>query len=264
MLKTRVIPVLLVKDVGLVKGVGFDSWRRVGAPLPAVKVFNTRDVDELVLLDISATPEGREPDYDLVASLSEECFVPLTVGGGIGNIESIRELLRVGADKVSINSAGYADGRLLAEAADRFGTQCVVAAIDVKNGNEGYGCYSHCGTRPTGLHPVEWAQRVESLGAGEILLTSIDRDGTMEGYDLELIRQVSESVSIPVIAAGGAGSYEDMHKALVEAKASAVAAASMFLFTECTPLAARNYLLSQGVPVRRSIGSSVQSRVTSP
>jgi cyclase len=253
MLKVRVIPTLLWKNVGLVKGVGFDSWRRVGTVLPAIKVYNMREVDELILLDISATPEGREPDYESIEEFSVECFVPLTVGGGVNNIGQIRALLKAGADKVAINTAAYSNPGLIQEAAARFGSQCVVAAIDARRKKDGdYEAYSHCGTKPSG-HSVEaWANRLEGLGAGEILITSIERDGTMEGFDLDLVRRISGAVRIPVIASGGAGNYQHFYDAISEG-ASAVAAASMFHFTEQTPLEAKQFLAKKGLPVRRSM-----------
>lgn len=251
MLKVRVIPTLLWKNVGLVKGIGFDSWRRVGTVLPAVKVYNTRQIDELIVVDIAATGEGRSLDYEELAEFSSECFVPLTVGGGISDLDQIKEILRAGADKVSINSAAYQDPRLIREAANRFGSQCVVASIDVRRHDDGRcECYSHSGTVPTGKTPAVWAATLEELGAGEILLTSIERDGTMRGYDLELIRQVTAAVSIPVIASGGAGNYQHLYEAIVEGGASAVAAASIFHFTEQTPMEAKKYLATRGVPVR--------------
>lgn len=251
MLKTRVIPTLLLRDVGLVKGERFDSWRRVGAPMQAVKVYNVRDVDELILLDIEATPQNREPDYELINSLAEECFVPLAIGGGIQNIETVRRLLRVGADKVCINTAAYTFPHLVSEVAERFGAQCLVVAIDVHRHTDGrYECYGNCGRIPNGCDPVEWAAELEKLGAGEILLTSIDHDGTMEGYDLQLIQKVSQGVKIPVIASGGAGCYDHMLQAIQVAGASAVAASSMYLFTQQTPLEAKAYLSAHGVAVR--------------
>ena len=253
MLKVRVIPTLLWKDVGLVKGVGFDSWRRVGSLLPAIKVYNTRQVDELILLDITATPDNREPDYETINDLSAECFVPLTIGGGITNLDQIKQLLRAGADKVCINTAAYENPQLIVEASRRFGKQCIVVAIDARKQNDGrYECYSRCGSTPTGKQPADWAQEVEKLGAGEILINSIERDGTMDGYDLDLIRQVSEPVTIPVIASGGAGKYDDAFQALMVGKASAVAMASMFHFTEQTPLEVKRYLGEHGIPVRDS------------
>ncbi|MDT8903910.1 imidazole glycerol phosphate synthase subunit HisF [Anaeroselena agilis] len=251
MLKTRIIPTLLWKDVGLVKGVAFDSWRRIGTVMPAVKVYNTRQVDELMLLDITATEQQREPDYDTINEIAAECFVPLTVGGGIRTIDHIKDLLRAGADKVCINSAAFDTPELIAEAAGKFGTQCVVVSLDVaKNPAGEYECVSLSGKRFTGRPPEEWARRMEELGAGEILLTSVERDGTMQGYDIPLIKQVAGLVSIPVIASGGAGNYHHMYEAIAHGNASAVAAASIFHFTEQTPLEAKQYLGSKGVPVR--------------
>lgn len=252
MLKTRVIPTLLIREVNLVKGPGFDSWRAVGSPMQSVKVFNRRDVDELILLDIGATPEGRSADLDMIATLAQECFVPLTVGGGIASLDTIRQLLMVGADKVSVNSAAYEQPELIAAAADQFGSQCVVVAIDYRTDADGRReCFSRCGTVATGRDPVEWAREVERRGAGEILLTAIERDGMMTGYDLGTIRAVSDAVSIPVIASGGAGSYADLAAAVTEGGASAVSAASLYLFTEATPLEAKAHLAAAGIPVRK-------------
>lgn len=251
MLKVRVIPTLLWKDVGLVKGERFDSWRRVGTIMPAVKVYNTRQVDELIVVDISATAEKRIPDYAEINEFSRECFVPLTIGGGISDITHVRDLLKAGADKVCINSAAYADPALVQRGAERFGVQCMVVSIDArKKPNGEYECYSHAGKIPTNREVGEWAQYMERMGAGEILITSIERDGTMAGYDLDLISRVTSCVSIPVIASGGAGHYGHMYDALTQANASAVAAASIFHFTQQTPLEAKNYLASHGVPVR--------------
>jgi cyclase len=258
MLKVRIIPTLLWKNHGLVKGVGFDSWRRVGTILPAIKVYNIREVDEMIVVDIAASREGREPDYESVEEFSCESFVPLTVGGGIRDVEQIKQLLRVGADKVSLGSTPYEDPALVRRAADRFGSQCIVLSIDTRHNADGsYECVSHSGTRPTGRDPVAWAEEMECAGAGEILLTSIERDGTMQGYDLELIRRVAAAVSIPVIASGGAGSFAHMHEALVEGRASAVAAASIYHFTQQTPLEAKRYLAEKGIPVRRAFDKMV-------
>ena len=257
MLKVRIIPTLLWKSFGLVKGIGFDSWRRVGPVLPAVKVYNTRDVDELVLVDITACREGSEPDIDSVHDFADECFIPLTVGGGITNIEQIQRLLRAGADKISINSAAYANPQLVDQAARRFGAQCVVASIDAHRLDDGsYRCISHSGSKATGRHPEEWARELEARGAGEILITSIDRDGTMQGYDLALIERVAKAVNLPVIASGGAGNYEHMRQAIQEAGASAVAAASIFHFTEQTPAEAKKALAAAGILVRRNYSGS--------
>jgi len=244
-LKLRVLPTLLYKDVGLVKGVGFDSWRRVGSVMQAVKVYNLREVDELAFLDITATLEGREPDYELIDDIADECFMPLTVGGGIRTVEQVERLLKVGADKVAVNTAAVDDPSLVTGIAETFGSQCVVVSIDVARGE----VVVESGSRGTGLDPVEHARAVEEAGAGELLLTSVERDGTMTGYDLELIAAVTEAVTIPVIASGGAGSYEDL-AAAIGAGASAVAAASIFHFTEQTPLEAKRFLHERGIPTR--------------
>lgn len=252
MLKVRVMPTLLWRNLGLVKGVGFDSWRRVGAVLPAIKVYNKRDVDELVFLDISATNERRGPEIGLVADFSSHCFVPLTVGGGVTEVQHFADLLRAGADKISLNSAAYSNPELVSAAAKRFGTQCVVVSIDVRHVTGGNRCASHSGSVDTGRDPVEWARELADRGAGEILLTSIDRDGTMAGYDLETIAAVSAAVPIPVIASGGAGTYPHMVEA-IRSGASAVAAASMFHFTEQTPAAAKQALSAAGIPIRKTV-----------
>ena len=253
MLKVRVIPTLLWKNFGLVKGVGFDSWRRVGPVLPAIKVYNRRDVDELILVDITASQSKTEPDCDSVHDFADECLVPLTVGGGVTNLHQIQQMLRTGADKIALNSELYSNPNLVDEAAGRFGSQCLVASIDAKSSGEGaYECFSHAGTRITGKNPVEWARELEDRGAGEILITSIERDGTMQGYDLGLIESVVRAVNIPVIASGGAGCYQDMCKAVLDAGASAVAGASMFHFTEQTPAEAKKALAAVGIPVRLS------------
>lgn len=253
MLKIRIIPTLLWKDLGLVKGIAFDSWRRVGTVLPAVKVYNMREVDELIVLDITATGENREPDYESVAEFSGDCFVPLTIGGGIREMDHIKKLLRSGADKVAINSAAYDDPELITRAAMHFGSQCVVASIDARKADDGnHYCFSHCGSKPMGKDVVGWARELERLGAGEIMITSIENDGTMNGYDLELLQKVSQNVGIPVIASGGAGSYQHMLEAVSIGKSSAVAAASMFHFTEQTPLAAKQFLQENGILVRNA------------
>jgi len=251
MLKLRVMPTLLYKDFTLVKGVAFDSWRRVGSAIQAVKVYNMREVDELVLLDVTATAQGREPDYGLIDDVADECFMPLTVGGGIRDIAQVRRLLQVGADKVAVNTAAVERPELVREISERFGSQCCIVSIDARRrADGGFEVFTHSGRRATGLDPVALARRVEADGAGEILLTAIDRDGGMKGYDVALTRAVAEAVSIPVIASGGAGSYAHMADALSEGKASAVAAASIFHFTEQTPLEAKHYLKAQGFPVR--------------
>ncbi len=251
MLKTRVLPTLLFKDVGLVKGVGFDSWRRVGAAMQAVKVYNMREVDELVFFDITATPDRRRPDFYQIEDLAAECFMPMTVGGGVRTLDDIRDLLMAGADKVAINTAAVDSPKVIAQGAEQFGVQCIVVGIDVRRVGDGqWEVMTHCGKQPTGLDPVAHARRMEAMGAGEIILTSVDRDGTMSGYDVEITRLVSEAVRIPVVASGGAGNYGHMATVLKETKASAVAAASIYHFTEQTPREAKLYLRDQGIQVR--------------
>lgn len=252
MLKVRIIPTMLMKDMGLVKGVGFDSWRRVGTVMPSIKVYNRRQVDELIVLDISATNADRSPDFDEVANFAQECFVPLTVGGGVRTLDDIKKLLRAGADKVAINSACYDNPKLIEQAAKAFGNQCIVVSIDVRTQEDGsYKCASHSGSKTHDVDPVEHAQRMEKLGAGEILITSVERDGAMEGYDIDLIKKITEAVSIPVIASGGAASYEDMYQAITAGGAQAVSAASIFHFTQQTPLEAKAYLGERGIPVTK-------------
>jgi cyclase len=209
-----------------------------------------RQVDELIVVDISATKEGRCPDFEVVKEFSCECFVPLTVGGGIRSIEDIRNLLKAGADKVCINSFVYQNPDFIKQVAEIFGSQCIVVSVDAKKDQDGfYQCYSHSGTKPTGIKVEEWVKRVEDLGAGEILITSIDRDGTMQGYDLDLIKLVTKNVKVPVIASGGSGKYEDLLDA-ISVGAKAVSAASIFQFTEQTPLEAKKFLASNGILVR--------------
>lgn len=257
MLKVRVIPTLLWKQFGLVKGVGFDSWRRVGPVLPTIKVYNQREVDELILLDIVAHQKNDDPDFESIAEFGQDCFVPLTVGGGIKRIEQVQRLLRAGADKVAVNTEAYARPELIDEIACRHGVQCVVASIDVRNIDSEWLCFSHAGTLATGREVVTWARELEDRGAGEILITSIDRDGSMLGYELALIEAVVSAVKIPVIASGGAGSYQDMVEAVIQGGASAVAAASIFHFTEQTPAGAKAAMANAGISVREPFRESI-------
>jgi len=252
MLKVRIIPTLLWKQFGLVKGVAFDSWRRVGPVLPAVKVYNQREVDELIIMDIIAHKSADDLDYESIDDFGRDCFVPLTVGGGIVRMEQVQRLLRAGADKVSLNTSAYVKPKLITEIAKRHGGQCVVVSVDVRpDPAGGWRCYSHAGCRDTGRDVISWAREAQDRGAGELLITSIERDGTLQGYDLALIEAVASAVSIPIIASGGAGTYLDMVAAVTEAGASAVAAASMFHFTEQTPAGAKAALAQAGVPVRK-------------
>ena len=251
MLKIRVIPTLLWKGVGLVKGVGFDSWRRVGPILPAIKVYNRREVDGLALFDITAHATGKDPDVVLIADFALDCFIPLTVGGGIVRIEQVQMLLQAGADNVSLNTVLHTNPGLVTEIAKRYGEQCVVASIDVRKVDDDWLCFTQAGSCDTGRTVCDFVREVRDRGAGEILITSIERDGTMEGYDLGLIETVSAIVDVPVIASGGAGNYQHMVDAVTQAGASAVAAASMFHFTQQTPAGARAALKDAGAPVRQ-------------
>lgn len=253
MLKIRIIPTLLWEGFGLIKGITFDSWRHIGSVLPAIKIYNNRDVDELILLDIAANHQLRGPDYESIKEFASECFVPFTVGGGITQIDQIQKVLSIGADKVSINTASFTNPSLIEEAIDQFGSQCIVGSIDFRMTDKGtYECYSHSGRVATGKEPVIWAQELERLGVGEILLTSIDRDGTMQGYEFDIIRKITKSVDTPVIASGGAGNYHDMLCVIQNCGVAAVAASSMFQFTQQTPTEAKKYLSEFGIPVRNS------------
>ncbi|WP_410498788.1 imidazole glycerol phosphate synthase subunit HisF [Chitinibacter sp. S2-10] len=252
MLKTRLIPTLLLNDIGLVKGHQFDGRRQIGAPLPAVEVYNSRDVDELVIMDIRATRDQREPDYEQIRELAQVCSVPLTVGGGINSLESIRKILSAGADKVLINSAAYDSEDFVLNSVKKFGSQCVVIGIDARRNRENqYECFSHSGTKTTSKNPVQWAIRMEELGVGELMIQNIECDGMLAGYDFDLVKQVSDAVRIPVIASSGARNYSDFLKAITECGASAVAAASLFHFTEQTPMGAKKFLAENGVLIRR-------------
>ncbi|MFA5059080.1 MAG: imidazole glycerol phosphate synthase cyclase subunit [Candidatus Omnitrophota bacterium] len=251
MIKTRIIPTLLYRDTVLVKGVSFDSWRCVGYVLQSVKVYCVREVDELIFLDITASQQNRMPDFHLIDDIADECFMPLTVGGGIRSVEDVRRLLACGADKVAINTAAFLTPDLIKESAREFGSQCIIVSVDVKKTSKGtYETAVLSGNKTTGLDPVEFSKKMQDLGAGEILLTSVDRDGTMLGYDVELTRKVSDAVSIPVIASGGAGSPEHVFDVLKEGKASAAAAASMYHFTQTTPLEVKKYLTDHEIKVR--------------
>jgi cyclase len=245
-LATRIIPVLLNKRGALVKGRKFNHGRVIGHTLQAIRVYQARDVDELIYLDVAAS----EPDFSLISQFATECMMPLTVGGGVRTLDHFGKLIQGGADKVSINTAAYETPELISEASRKFGSQAVVISLDVKNGT----IWTHSGRHDTGRDAASFARDVAELGAGEILLNSIDRDGTLSGYDTELIRSVSRAVSIPVIACGGAGNYEDLRLGL-EAGAHAVAAGALWSFCDATPASAAEYLASHGVPVRRRIAA---------
>ncbi len=253
MLKSRIIPCLDVKDGRVVKGVNFVDLIDAGDPVEQAQLYDAAGADELCFLDISASHEGRDTIIDVVSRTAEQVFMPLTVGGGVRSVDDIRALLLAGADKVSINSAAVARPELVAEAAQRFGSQCITVAIDAKAKPDGssWEVYTHGGRRPVGLDAVDWAQRVVDLGAGEILLTSMDRDGTKSGFDIALTRAVSDAVTVPVIASGGAGTLDHLAEALRAGHASAVLAASIFHFGTFSIADAKAHLAAAGVPVRQ-------------
>lgn len=248
----RIIPCLDVKDGRVVKGVNFVELQDAGDPVECAKAYNAAGADELTFLDITASSDHRHTVVDMVEKVASEVFIPFTVGGGIRTVEDFREILRAGADKVSVNSAAIDRPELLSEAALIFGSQCVVIAIDAKKRADGSGwdVYKHGGRLNTGIDAIEWAMKAEELGAGEILLTSMDYDGTKAGYDLELTRQISAEVQIPVIASGGAGRKKDFLDAFTEGQADAALAASLFHFKELEIMDLKKYLREQGVSVR--------------
>ena len=251
MLAKRVIPCLDVKDGRVVKGVQFVDLRDAGDPVEAALAYDAQGADELVFLDITASHEDRAIMLDVVRRTAEGIYMPLTVGGGIRSADDVRRLLRAGADKVSLNTAALERPAVIREAAERFGSQCIVVAIDARRDGNSWTVFTHGGRRPTGRDAVAWAQEAVGLGAGEILLTSMDRDGTKDGYDLELTRAVSQAVSVPVIASGGAGSLEHFYEALTEGFADAALAASLFHFGIHTIGETKDYLAERGVEVRR-------------
>jgi len=260
MLTRRVVVCLDVKGGRVVKGTQFVQLRDVGDPVALASRYEQEGADEVVFLDISASAEERGTLLDVARRTAESLFVPLTIGGGVRTVDDVGRALRSGADKVSINSAAVVRPEILTEAAERFGSQCVVASIDVRRSDDNeLRCLSYSGTRDTGREPVDCAREVVDRGAGEILLTSVDRDGTMTGYDLDLIGRVAAAVAVPVIASGGAGTYQHMVDAVTKAGASAVAAASMFHFTEQTPAEAKAAMHAAGIPVRRALGPGAGS-----
>ncbi|MCD6584081.1 MAG: imidazole glycerol phosphate synthase subunit HisF [Candidatus Omnitrophica bacterium] len=256
MLAKRIIPCLDVKDGRVVKGVNFGNLKDAGNPAEQAEVYAKEGADEIIFLDITASLEKRKTILDIVERTAQTIFIPFTVGGGIRSLEDIRVLLKSGADKISINTSAVENPLLIKEGAEEFGSQCIIVAIDVKltndekNSTKKWEVYTYGGTKATGIDAIEWAKKVESLGAGEILLTSMDKDGTKEGYDLELTKAVSEAVSIPVIASGGAGNLEHLFQAFTVGKADAVLAASIFHYGEYSIKQAKAYLKEKGIPVR--------------
>ena len=251
MLKTRIIPCLDVKDGRVVKGVNFVGLRDAGDPAEQAKIYDAQGADELCLLDITASSDNRDTLYHVVTDVAEHCFMPLTVGGGVRTIEDIRKLLLAGADKVSINTAAVHNPEFVQEAAEKFGSQCIVVAIDAKTtAPDTYEIFTHGGRKPTGINAVEWAKKMVDLGAGEILLTSMDRDGTKQGFDIPMTRAISDAVSVPVIASGGVGELEHFATGVKEGHASAVLAASVFHFGTYSIEEVKTYMKEAGIPVR--------------
>ena len=252
MFTKRIIPCLDCKDGRVVKGTNFVDLKDAGDPVEVAAMYDKSGADELVFLDITASSDGRNTTVDLVRKVAEKVFIPFTVGGGIRTVDDFKVLLREGADKISINSAAIMDPTLISRAADKFGSQCVVVAIDAKRQEDGHwSIYKNGGRVDMNIDAVEWAVKAEQLGAGEILLTSMDCDGTKDGYDIELTRLIADNVSVPVIASGGAGTKEHFYEALTDGKADAALAASLFHYKELEIMDLKNYLADKGVSVRR-------------
>jgi len=250
MLAKRIIPCLDVKNGRVVKGIQFVNLRDAGDPVENARAYDEQGADEIAFLDITASSDERDILLDVVRKTAEEIFIPLTVGGGVRRLEDIRNLLNAGADKVSVNTAAVKDPSFVERASKRFGSQCIVIAIDAKRKAEGWEVYTHGGRTPTGIDAVAWARKMEEMGAGEILLTSMDRDGTKDGYDIDLTRTIAEATSIPVIASGGVGNLEHLYEGLVLGKASAVLAASIFHYREYSIAQVKSFLRNRGVVVR--------------
>jgi len=250
MLKKRIIPTLLWKKIGVVKGERFDSWRNVGSIMPSIKIYNRRDVDGLIILNIDETSQDVDPDYNLIKELCENCFVPFYYGGGIKNIDQIYNLLKVGIDKIVVNTSFYKDLDLLKQINKSFGRQFVVASIDYKKIEDKYICFSHNGKKNEKIEVLDWIKEIEKIGVSEIMLTSIDHDGLMNGYDYEFITKFSKNINSNLIISGGAGIPDDMLKAFQYAKVDAVAAASLFHFKEITPRECKLHLKANNINVR--------------
>ncbi len=250
MLTKRIIPCLDVMEGRVVKGMNFVNLKDAGDPVVNAKAYEKQLADELCFLDITASHEQRRTILNVIEGVAREVFMPLTAGGGIRSLQDIRDVLLAGADKVTINTAAIERPEIVREASDVFGSQCICVAIDAKRNNTGFEVYTYGGRKPTGVEAIGWAKKVEELGAGEILLTSMDRDGTKIGYDIPLTRAISEAVNIPVIASGGVGTLEHLYEGLVDGKADAVLAASIFHYREYTVIEAKEYLRTRGVAVR--------------
>lgn len=261
MLKKRLVVCLLMREGLIVQSIGFNRYLPVGQPRFPIEFVTKWDVDEIVLLDMSATPNSHPPDIELLELLSCSCFVPLTMGGGISSADDVRRIIRAGADKVAVNAHAVARPQLVSEIADVFGSQCVVVSIDCRLERDGnYQVYTHSGKNPTGLKPEAWARRVEALGAGEIFLNSIDRDGSKLGYDIELIRRVKDAISIPLVVCGGVGKYTDFAPGILDGGASAVAAANIFHYIEHSTIVAKAHLLLEGIDIRLDSDAKYQGR----
>ena len=250
MLKNRIIPCLDVKNGRVVKGINFVGLKDAGDPVEQAKIYSDGGADEICFLDITASNEDRDTIYDVVEKTSKKCFVPLTVGGGIKSIGDINKLLNCGADKVSINTAAVQNSKVVEESSIKFGSQCIVVAIDAKQNRENWEIYTHGGRNSTGIDAIEYAKKMEDCGAGELLVTSMDRDGTQVGYDIELMSKISSRVNIPVIASGGVGNLDHLVEGIKLGKASAVLAASIFHYGKHSIKEAKEYLDSKGIPVR--------------
>ena len=250
MLKNRIIPCLDVKNGRVVKGINFIDLKDAGDPVEQAKIYSDGGADEICFLDITASNENRNTIYDVVEKTSKKCFVPLTVGGGVRSVDDINKLLNCGADKVSINTAAVQNSEVVIESSKKFGSQCIVVAIDTKQNSDKWEIFTHGGRNNTGIDAIEFAKKAEDCGAGEILLTSMDKDGTKTGYDLDLLKKVTNKVNIPVIASGGAGNLEHLHDGIKKGGASAVLAASIFHYGEYTIKDAKEYLNSKNVSVR--------------
>jgi len=253
MLAKRIIPCLDVNAGRVVKGINFLGLRDAGDPVEVARRYDAQGADEITFLDITASSDGRDLILPIISAVAEQVFIPLTVGGGVRKVEDVRRLLNAGADKVSINTAAILNPELVREASDRVGNQCIVVAIDAKREGDRWGVYTHGGRNATGLDAVEWAQKVVALGAGEILLTSMDRDGTRSGFDLELTRAVADAVDVPVIASGGVGGLDDLADGVTVGHADAVLAASIFHYGEYTVGDAKRRMAERGIPVRLEV-----------
>ena len=250
MLKNRIIPCLDVKNGRVVKGINFVNLKDAGDPVEQAKIYSDGGADEICFLDITASNENRETIYEVVKETSKKCFVPLTVGGGVRSVEDINKLLNCGADKVSINTAAVQNSKVVIESSKKFGSQCIVVAIDAKKRNDSWEIFTHGGRNETGINAIEFSKQMEENGAGELLITSMDRDGTQIGYDIELMRNISSIVNIPIIASGGVGNLDHLVDGIKLGNASAVLAASIFHYGKHSVIEAKQYLESKGIPVR--------------